>query len=89
MELFSTIAASELLKDVSCLDRIEDWDHFFLSMAFLCARKSKDPSTKTGCVLVRDRRILSTGYNGFPCGCLDAPELYDEREYKYMAQPLA
>jgi dCMP deaminase len=83
MELFSDLAAEELLKDVSKVDRIEDWDQFFISLCFLAARKSKDPSTKTGCVLVRDRRVLAIGYNGFPIGVKDSPKLYADREYKY------
>jgi dCMP deaminase len=33
-------------------------------------------------VLVKDRRILSTGYNGFPVGLSDSLDLYQDREYK-------
>jgi dCMP deaminase len=43
---------------------------------------SKDPGTKVGCVLVKDRRILATGYNGFPSTLSDSIELYKDREYK-------
>lgn len=43
---------------------------------------SKDPSTKVGAVLVRDRRIVATGYNGFPRGMVDDERL-DSREAKY------
>lgn len=43
---------------------------------------SKDPSTKCGCVLVRDRRILATGYNGFPANLSDSLDRYSNREYK-------
>jgi dCMP deaminase len=82
-DLFSGVDASELIKDVSKLERIEDWDQYFLSMTFLAARRSKDPSTKTGCVVVRDRQVLTTGYNGFPRGCDDSPELYADRDLKY------
>ena len=44
---------------------------------------SKDPSTKVGAVLVRDRRIISTGYNGFPKGITDDGRLND-RSLKYQ-----
>lgn len=45
------------------------WDHFFIEMAALIATKSKDPSTKVGCILVgEDNQVLSIGYNGFPRG---------------------
>lgn len=80
---FSDVPKERLLDDVSRQPRIEDWDEYFLAIAFLVARKSKDPSTKTGCVLQRDKRILTTGYNGFPMGCPDDPELYEDRDYKY------
>lgn len=42
-----------------------NFDDYFLTVAYLCAQRSIDPSTKCGAVLVsKDRRILSTGYNG-------------------------
>lgn len=61
-----------------------NWDLRFLEMAKLVASWSKDPSTKTGAVLVRqDRTVLSVGFNGFPRGMDDAPELYADRDKKY------
>lgn len=60
------------------------WDFRFLDIAKLVSTWSKDPSTKTGAVIVSpDRRILSTGYNGFPRGVLDHPARYENREEKY------
>ena len=55
----------------------------FLKLAEQIATFSKDPSTKVGCVLVRDRRIISTGYNGFPRGISDSFERLHNRENKY------
>ena len=43
---------------------------------------SKDPSTRCGCVLVRDRRIISTGYNGLPASLSDSLDRYNNREFK-------
>lgn len=61
-----------------------DWDRFYLQMARLTAGKSKDPSTKCGCVIVRpDRTVVSVGFNGFPRGMKDDAELYADREIKY------
>jgi dCMP deaminase len=43
---------------------------FFMASAMLAAKRSKDPSTQTGTVIVNtDNRIIATGYNGFPNGC--------------------
>lgn len=53
-------------------------------MADQVAAWSKDPSTRVGCVLVLDRRILSTGYNGFPLGMPDSKELLNDRPTKYL-----
>lgn len=50
-----------------CGDRTLSWDEFFMGAALLAARRSKDPNTKVGaCVVSPERRIVSTGYNGFP-----------------------
>ena len=42
------------------------WDEYFINIAEQVAKKSKDPSTKTGCVIVDSKnRPVSFGYNGF------------------------
>lgn len=65
-------------------DERKTWDEYFLDIAHLVSTRSKDPSTKVGAVIVRDRIILSTGYNGFPSGVNDnIPERY-ERPEKYL-----
>ena len=61
---------------------ISRWDVRFLRIAEEVRFWSKDPGTKVGCVLVNDRRILSTGYNGFPSTISDDLERYIDREYK-------
>ena len=61
------------------------WDTRFLLMARHVAGWSKDPSTKCGAVIVRpDRTVASVGFNGFPRGCNDDPQLYLNRELKYQ-----
>ena len=48
------------------------WDEYFMGVAILASQRSKDPSTQVGaCIIDGDKRILSTGYNGFPQGCSD------------------
>ena len=61
------------------------WDDYFMGIAKLSTMRSKDPSTQVGACIVRDNRILSVGYNGFPRGISDdkfswaaeAPKLCD------------
>lgn len=50
------------------------WDEYFMDIVGVVARRSTCVRRKVGAALVRDRRILSTGYNGAPSGmahCLD------------------
>lgn len=49
------------------------WDEYFMGIAVLSGRRSKDPSTPVGSCIVdrKNNRILSVGYNGFPFGCSD------------------
>lgn len=48
------------------------WDEYFMGVALLAARRSKDPNTQVGaCIVDRNNVILTTGYNGFPQGCSD------------------
>ena len=45
------------------------WDEYFMSIAILTAKRSKDPNTQVGaCIVSNDNRILSIGYNGAPNG---------------------
>jgi dCMP deaminase len=59
------------------------WNRRFMEMAKLAGTWSKDPSTGTGCVLVRpDRSVSSIGYNGFPRGVEDREDRLNERPTK-------
>lgn len=58
-----------------------------MGVALLAAMRSKDPNTQVGCCIVdKDKRILSTGYNGFPKGCSD-DEYPWEREGEQTKYP--
>ena len=48
------------------------WDEYFMGVALLASKRSKDPNTQVGaCIVDENNIILSTGYNGFPIGCSD------------------
>lgn len=61
---------------------VNKWDRRFLELARLVSTWSKDPVTQVGCVLVQGRKVIATGYNGFPAGIEDLPERLDDRETK-------
>jgi dCMP deaminase len=48
------------------------WDEYFMGVALLSAKRSKDPSTQVGACIVNDKhKIVGAGYNGLPMGCND------------------
>lgn len=48
------------------------WEEYFMGVALLAAKRSKDPNTQVGaCIVDENHIIISTGYNGFPIGCSD------------------
>ena len=66
-----------------------NWDEYFMGIAMLAARRSKDPSTQVGaCIVSQDNIIISTGYNGMPQGCSDDEFPWDregeETKYPYV-----
>ncbi len=67
------------------------WDEYFMGVALLASQRSKDPNTQVGaCIVDQDKRILSTGYNGFPHGCSDddfpwnRDETMGETKYQFV-----
>lgn len=53
------------------------WDEYFMAIAKLSAMRSKDPNTQVGaCIVSKDNRILSIGYNGTPNG-------YDDKYFPW------
>ncbi|KAK4996672.1 Deoxycytidine monophosphate (dCMP) deaminase [Elasticomyces elasticus] len=77
-------AQVKLLNNTSSLDRLyatldkinlpdqsrlrPTWDHYFMRLASLAAHRSNCMRRQVGCVLVREKRVISTGYNGTPRG---------------------
>jgi len=59
-----------------------DWDEYFLKMAYLVAERSTCLRHHVGAVIVRDKRILTTGYNGAGSGLTDCLQLGCLRDEK-------
>ncbi|MFR5684620.1 MAG: deoxycytidylate deaminase, partial [Clostridia bacterium] len=60
-----------------------DWDSYFMGIALLSGQRSKDPSTQVGACIVKNKKILSVGYNGAPNG-YDDNNMPWEREGDFL-----
>ena len=66
------------------MSKQEDWDNYFMNIAETVAQKSKDPSSKMGCVIVDPKkRVVSMGYNGMIQGADESKMTLSERPMKY------
>jgi len=84
----------QMVYDDSCMRRNQpvpstprnrpSWDDYFMHMCDVVRLRSPDPRTQVGAVLVTDdNRIVSTGYNGFPCGVSEATIDWSNRDEVY------
>lgn len=61
------------------------WDEYFMGVALMSAQRSKDNSSQVGaCIVSKENKILSMGYNGMPLGCLD-----DDMPWDREGEPLS
>jgi dCMP deaminase len=56
-------------------DTRPNWDDYFINIAAEVAQRATCPRAKVGAVIVKDNRIISTGYNGAPAG---EPHCFEE-----------
>ena len=72
---------------------ILEWEEYFMELAKLTAKRSKDPVTQVGAAIInKDKRVIGLGYNGF----IDIPDNdklfpwtknsnnYEEIKYSYV-----
>lgn len=57
------------------MSRRLSWDHYFLTITRQVAERSTCNRAKVGAVIVRERSILATGYNGAPAGLPHCTEM--------------
>ncbi|WP_202080713.1 deoxycytidylate deaminase [Caldalkalibacillus salinus] len=53
----------------------KSWDDYFMDMAYMAATRATCPRRHVGAILVKDKKILGTAYNGSPAG---TPDCYEE-----------
>ncbi|KAG0167634.1 Deoxycytidine monophosphate (dCMP) deaminase [Apophysomyces sp. BC1034] len=57
------------------LERLRpSWDTYFMHLSDLAARRSNCMKRRVGCILVKDSRVIATGYNGTPRGLRNCNE---------------
>lgn len=65
-------------------DKDEDnrisWEEYFMGIALLISSRSPSKRLKVGSVIVKDNRIISAGYNGFPSGTPHISIMRDDHE---------
>jgi len=67
------------------MPQIPSWDEYYLNICQVVAKRSKDPNTQIGCVVVGpNHEIRTTGYNSFPRGIRDDVPERLVRPTKYL-----
>ena len=81
----------DLLNDESHLEDLENerygrpsWQQTFIEVAKTIAKRSKDPRTKVGAVLVKNNCMVATGYNGDPRNFRYSFRWDTEEKYDYV-----
>lgn len=54
---------------------IPSWDQYFMRMSYLAASRSNCTRRKVGAVIVKDRHVIATGYNGPPRGMVHCSDV--------------
>ena len=62
------------------MDSRPNWDDYFKSLSLLTATRSPCERLQVGCVLVKENRIISQGYNGFLPNCVHESVVRDNHE---------
>ena len=57
-----------------------EWNIYFKEIVKLCATRSPCHRLQVGCLIVKDNRIISQGYNGFLAGCPHVSVIRDNHE---------
>tara|TARA_B100001989_G_C24535695_1_gene464226 strand:+ start:1692 stop:2180 length:489 start_codon:yes stop_codon:yes gene_type:complete len=69
----------EIINIIDKDDRLK-WDQYFIAIALLASKRSTCSRLNVGCVIVKDNRILATGYNGFLRGAPHISRVVDNHE---------
>lgn len=63
--------------------KVVEWTDWFMGLCYEAAKRSKDSSTQVGACIVKDKRVVAIGYNGFPSGVEETEKRWT-RPLKYQ-----
>ena len=72
--------AKEFLESVVNYSERLNWDDYFTAITLLASKRSSCSRLNVGCIIVKNKRIITTGYNGFLKGCPHISKIVDGRE---------
>ena len=59
------MSIEEIINICDSIKERSSWDEYFISLAFLISTRSSCNRLHVGCILVKNNRVISSGYNGF------------------------
>lgn len=68
------------MESMESMEPRPDWDDYFKEIVQVTSKRSPCSRLKVGCLLVKDHRIISQGYNGFLPGCAHKSVIRDSHE---------
>lgn len=71
---------SQIIKEIQNLQTRPTWDQYFMTITHLIAQRSTCDRLHVGCIVVRENRIVTTGYNGFIAGAPHVGFIRDNHE---------
>ena len=73
-------SANEIIDSIKNYNKRLSWDQYFISIAYLIASRSPSKRLNVGSVIVKENRIISAGYNGYPPGAPHISIVRDNHE---------
>lgn len=71
---------NQIIKDIEKLKYRPSWDEYFITLATLASKRSSCERLQVGCIIVKDNRVISTGYNGHIKGAPHKSKVVDGHE---------
>lgn len=79
-KMIGELKTKEFLQNIIDTDNRLDWDTYFTAITLLASKRSSCSRLNVGCVIVKNNRIITTGYNGFLKGCPHKSKIVDGHE---------